>query len=147
MIYGSDAGVADSLGLADGHMKTSDGNNLPIDPAVAADGRRRAGAENPALTALQTLFVREHNYQVDQFIAQHPDWAGNHLYQEARAIVGAEIAHITYDEFLPKLLGPNFLTAYHGFDPTRGSAHHRGIRRGRLPLRALHRVRRHRAGR
>ena len=64
-------------------------------------------AENPGLTALQTLFVREHNYQVDQLALQHPDWTGDHLYQEARAIVGAEIAHITYDEFLPKLLGPN----------------------------------------
>src|SRR6476661_9066658 len=54
---------------------------------------------------------------VDQLAAQHPDWDGEHLYQEARAIVGAEISHITYDEFLPKLLGPNLLTAYHGFDP------------------------------
>ena len=118
MIYGSTQAVADNLGLPDGHMKVSDGNNLPI----AADGTMMAGdvraQENPALTALQTLFVREHNYQVDQLAAQHPDWDGNHLYQEARAIVGAEIAHITYDEFLPKLLGPDLLNAYQGFDPS-----------------------------
>jgi heme peroxidase len=99
-------------------MKVSDGNNLPIaadDTMMAGDVRAQ---ENPALTALQTLFVREHNYQVDQLAAQHPDWDGNHLYQKARAIVGAEIAHITYDEFLPKLLGPDLLNAYQGFDPS-----------------------------
>ena len=119
MVYGSDQTTLDSLRLADGHMKTSAGGNLPIDPAsglpMAGDVR---AAENPGLTALQTLFVREHNYQVDQLALQHPDWTGDHLYQEARAIVGAEIAHITYDEFLPKLLGENFLTPYQGFDPT-----------------------------
>jgi hypothetical protein len=118
MIYGSTQAVIDSLRLPDGYMKTSDGGNLPI----AADGTMMAGdvraQENPGLTALQTLFVREHNHQVDQLKAQHPHWDGNHLYQEARAIVGAEIAHITYDEFLPKLLGTNLLTAYHGFDPS-----------------------------
>jgi Animal haem peroxidase len=117
MVYGSTQAVTDSLRLPDGHMKTSNGGNLPI----SADGAMMAGdvraQENPGLTALQTLFVREHNYQVDQLKAQHSDWTGEHLYQEARAIVGAEISHITYDEFLPKLLGPNLLTAYHGFDP------------------------------
>ena len=116
MVYGSTQAVTDNLRLPDGHMKTSAGGNLP----VGADRLPMAGdvraAENPGLTALQTLFVREHNFQVDQLKVQHPDWDGNHLYQEARAIVGAEIAHITYDEFLPKLLGPNLLTPYHGFD-------------------------------
>ena len=116
MVYGSTQAVSDSLRLPDGHMKVSDGDNLPISP----DGNMMAGdvraAENPGLTALQTLFVREHNYQVDQLAAQHPDWDGEHLYQQARAIVGAEIANITYTEFLPKLLGDGFLTAYHGYD-------------------------------
>ena len=46
----------------------------------------------------------------------------------------------------PSCWATNLLTAYHGFDPTRGSAHYRGIRRRRLPVRALHRVRRHRSG-
>jgi Animal haem peroxidase len=118
MVYGSTQAVADSLRLADGHMKTSAGNNLPIDPVsglpLAGDGR---AAENPGLTALQTLFVREHNYQVDQLKLQHPNWDGDHLYQQARAVVGAEIANITYQEFLPKLLGSNAPDSYHGFDP------------------------------
>src|SRR5262249_42616134 len=62
MVYGSDAATAQNLRLADGHMKTSAGNNLPIDPQsgmfMAGDVRAQ---ENPDLTALQTLFVREHN--------------------------------------------------------------------------------------
>jgi hypothetical protein len=118
MIYGSTQAVADSLRLPDGHMKVSDGNNLPINP----DGTMAAGdvraQENPGLTSLQTLFVREHNHQVDQLAQLHPDWDGNHLYDQARAIVGAEIANITYTEFLPKLLGEGFMTTYHGFDST-----------------------------
>ena len=50
-----------------------------------------APTENPDLTAITTLFVREHNYWVDQLQAQHPDWTGDQLYQQARAIVTAEI--------------------------------------------------------
>ena len=117
MVYGSDQATADSLRLSDGHMKTSAGDNLPIDPQsgmfLAGDVR---AAENPSLTAVQTLFVREHNFQVDLLHQKHPHWTGEQLYQNARAIVTAEIEHITYSEFLPHLLGPNALTAYHGYD-------------------------------
>src|SRR5262252_1375826 len=49
-------------------------------------------AENPSLTALQTLFGREHNYQVDLLHREHPHWSGDQLYQHARAIVTAEIS-------------------------------------------------------
>ncbi len=118
MVYGSSQATADGLRLPDGHMKTSAGDNLPIDPVsgmfMAGDVR---AAENPDLTALQTLFVREHNHQVDLLHQQHPTWTGDQLYQQARAIVSAEIEHITLDEFLPHLLGPNTLTSYHGYDP------------------------------
>ena len=57
MVYGSDAATAASLRLPDGHMRTSAGDNLPIVDGVFAAGDPRA-AENFALTALHTLFVR-----------------------------------------------------------------------------------------
>jgi peroxidase len=120
-VYGSDAATAASLRTADGHMKVSAGDNLPIvdspqGPAFAAGDVR--AQENPDLTALQTLFVREHNYQVDQLHQEHPNWNGDKLYETAKAITTAEMVNITYSEFLPHLLGANAIPAYHGYDPS-----------------------------
>ena len=118
-VYGSNAATAASLRTADGHMKTSAGDNLPIDPQsgmfMAGDVRAQ---ENPDLTALQTLFVREHNYQVDQLHKEHPSWNGDKLYEMAKAITTAEMVNITYSEFLPHLLGKDAIAPYHGYDPT-----------------------------
>ena len=118
-VYGSDAATAASLRTADGHMKTSAGDNLPIDPQsgmfMAGDVRAQ---ENPDLTALQTLFVREHNYQVDQLHKEHPNWSGDKLYEMAKAITTGEMVNITYTEFLPHLLGKDAIDPYHGYDPT-----------------------------
>jgi Animal haem peroxidase len=115
MVYGSDAATAASLRLPDGHMKTSEGGNLPIVNGLFAAGDPRA-AENFALTSLHALFVREHNYQVDKLHKAHPSWSGDQLYNYARAIVTAEIANITYKEFLPNLIGGDAIGAYHGYD-------------------------------
>ncbi|MCW2240316.1 peroxidase family protein [Azospirillum canadense] len=117
MVYGSDAKTAASLHSADGRMKTSSGGNLPIVGGAYVAGDARA-AENASLTALQTLFVREHNHQVDRLHWENPKLSGDQLYDQARAIVTAEIAHITHDEFLPHLLGDKALSAYHGYDPS-----------------------------
>ena len=51
--------------------------------------------ENPDLTAVQTLLMRERNGRWICSLA-HPDWTGV-LYNQARAIVTAEIARITYN--------------------------------------------------
>ena len=119
-IYGSDAATAASLRTADGHMKMSAGDNLPIvntdqgKAFVAGDVRAQ---ENPDLTALQVLFVREHNFQVDQLHKEHPNWSGDKLYETAKAITTAEMVNITYSEFLPHLLGTDAIEPYHGYDP------------------------------
>ena len=117
MVYGSDAVTAASLRNAEGYMLTSIGNNLPIVNGAFLAGDIRA-QENPDLTALQTLFVREHNRQVNLLKAANPEWSGDQLYNQARAIVGAEIAHITYSEFLSSLLGRGAIGRYEGYDPT-----------------------------
>lgn len=116
MVYGSDAVTATSLRGTGGHLLTSAGNNLPIANGAFAAGDIRV-QENPDLTALQTLFMREHNRQVDLLKAANPNWTDEQLYQQARAIVTAEIARITYNEFLPHLLGANAVQPYQGYKP------------------------------
>ena len=70
---------------------------------VAGDDRVN---DNVPLTALHTVFMREHNRLVDAYAAQHPDWSSEELYQHARRTVGAQLQAITYNEYLPALLGP-----------------------------------------
>lgn len=62
-------------------------------------GDRRAN-ENIALTAVQTLFAREHNRIVDQLPA---DWSEQQKFDTARRLVIATQQYITYEEFLPAL--------------------------------------------
>jgi hypothetical protein len=131
MVYGSDDVRALALRTGDGgRLKTGDGDLMPFNtlglpngnptglPAdqlfVAGDVRSN---ETIALTAIHTLFVREHNYWADRVAAEHSDWSDEQIYQRARKIVGAEIEVITYNEFLPAVLGPNRLRPYDGYNP------------------------------
>ena len=116
-VYGSDPATAASLRNPDGTLKTSDGGNLPVVDGQFMGGDVRA-AENPDLTSLDTLFVREHNYWVGQLHAKAPDLDGDQLFAMARAITTAEYQNIVYTEFLPSLLGGSALTPYHGYDPS-----------------------------
>jgi hypothetical protein len=146
-IYGSTKVVADALRtFSGGHLKTSPGNLLPFDnstyftsdqiaalnmandamqvseSSLFAAGDVRAN-ENIELTALQTLFVRNHNRLADQLATMNPasfgfsTWTDEELYQEARKLNIAEEEIITYTEFLPAILGPNALPAYAGYNP------------------------------
>jgi len=126
VVYGSDPQRALWLRtLRGGKMKTSQGNLLPyntlngelsgaIDPNapsmkndnngtvktfVAGDVR---AAENPVLTSLHTLFVREHNRICNRLIIEGMR-NDELIYQTARKEVGALIQAITYQEFLPSL--------------------------------------------
>ena len=72
--------------------------------------------ENPELTALTTLFMREHNFWVATLKNQHPNWSGDQLYDMAKAITTAEYQNIVYTEYLPALIG-NVLGPYRGYDP------------------------------
>ncbi len=125
-VYGSDTKRATWLRtMRNGKLKTSAGNLLPYNtrtgelsgaidlnaPSMANDSDHRVktfaagddrAAENPVLTSLHTLFVREHNRICDSLIrlGMRND---EQMYQIARKIVGAEIEAVTYQEFLPAL--------------------------------------------
>lgn len=68
--------------------------------------------ENPGLTLMHVLFLREHNRVATALGQLNPHWEDERLYQEARRIVIAEMEHITYNEFLPVVLGETTLDKY-----------------------------------
>ncbi len=106
-IYGSDIDTAADLRtLSGGKLKTSAGNMLPKENGDYLAGDERVN-EQIALTAMHTLFVREHNRLAEALADEDPLLTDEEIYQYARKIVGAEIQSITYNEFLPALLGPD----------------------------------------
>jgi len=62
----------------------------------------------PQLTAIHTLWMREHNRLAEKLSYINPHWDDERIFQEARKIVIASIQHITYAEWLPALLGENY---------------------------------------
>jgi hypothetical protein len=129
-IYGVDAERAAALReFVGGRMKMSDGDLMPFNTAGfenANDAHRVDDAqlflagdvranENPELSSLHILFIREHNRIADEAAQRHPDWTDEELYQFARRVVIAELQKITYDEFLPAFLGENAMPDYRGY--------------------------------
>ncbi len=137
MIYGSDAEIAKALRtLSGGLLKTSDGDLLPLNDAATfgegntldmandahivssnklfAAGDVRAN-ENVELTSLHTLFLREHNLWAAKIAAGDSTLTDEQVFQQARAIVIGEIGAITYNQWLPAILGRP-LTPYRGYN-------------------------------
>lgn len=61
--------------------------------------------EQVDLALLHTIWMREHNRIAETMAQLHPQWSDEAVFQETRRIVVAEIQHITYNEFLPIILG------------------------------------------
>lgn len=127
VVYGSDPIRAKALRANDGtgRLKTSQGNLLPFNtsglpnfggsgPNLFVAGDIRAN-EQLGLTAMHTLFMREHNRLADRIHEASPRLSDDAIYEAARAWVGALIQVITYKEFLPVLLGRNALKPYNGY--------------------------------
>ena len=57
------------------------------------------------LTVMQEVWMREHNRITDYFIKLNPHWSDDRLYEESRKITIGIMQHITYNEFVPLLLG------------------------------------------
>ena len=85
--------------IKDCQLNKSEGN---VSCFLAGDSRSN---EQLALTAIHTLWMREHNRIANSLAAMNPSWNAEKIYQEARKIVGAEMQHITFKEWLPKILG------------------------------------------
>jgi len=147
-IYGTDKATSDSLRThAGGRMVTTPvfrdyglKDLLPRKLENPDDGCIRATPEtfcflagDPrvneqlVLSVTHILFMREHNRMADELAAINPHWTDERIFQEVRHIMAALVQQITYNEFLPMVLGKDLMAQYnlilnregyfHGYNP------------------------------
>ncbi|ANB23978.1 hypothetical protein A6F57_01375 [Alteromonas stellipolaris] len=131
MIYGSDTERNEELREGDQSpfLATSDNNLLPrnpnglpnangfvSDPSMLFLGGDVRVNEQAILTAMHTVWVREHNRIAAILQAQQPQADVEDIYEQTRRLVIAKLQIITYDEYLPALLGENTMPDYQGYD-------------------------------
>lgn len=133
VIYGNSVARADALRDPANRalLATGADNLLPLNTAgltnaigyeangnglfLAGDFRAN---EHPGLAALHILFVREHNRLATDIAAAEPTLTADEVYQRARRLVVAKLQIITYEEFLPTLLGPDAIPVWTAYDNT-----------------------------
>lgn len=94
------------LPLSDTHPECRSQSGLCF---IGGDGRV---SEQPGLTSIHNTFLREHNRIVEGLRGVNPHWNSEQLFQHARRIVVAQNQHITYNEFLPRILSWNAVNLY-----------------------------------
>lgn len=80
---------------------------------------------NLGLAGLHMLFLREHNRVADNLEKLNPHWSDEKLFNEARRILSAVYQHIVYTEYLPALIGQNFVNAFE-LDPKENGKYYNG---------------------
>ncbi|CAJ0954735.1 unnamed protein product, partial [Mesorhabditis belari] len=110
---------------------------MPFEKDSDMDCRRNYSIDNPircflagdlraneqlGLTAMHTVFMREHNRVAAKFLEMNVNWDGETIFQETRKLIGAMIQHITYAQWLPLVLGKTgfaeLIGPYMGYDPS-----------------------------
>lgn len=119
MVYGSSQGRADALRtFSDGMLSMSSGNLLPYNTGLYENANEGVEAdstlflagdirvnEQPGLIAMHTVFAREHNRLAAEIKSKNAGWSDEQIYQHARKMVGGMVQSITYNEYLPTLMG------------------------------------------
>lgn len=124
-LYGSDAATVRSLrAFNNGKLKIQLGPNgksylpnvkkptqscnVPTDKSVCyASGDQRVN-QHPNMAVNTIALMRLHNTLCDEFKRLNPAWNDEKLYQEARRLLIAMFQHVTYNEFVPVILGRDF---------------------------------------
>ncbi|CAL2049394.1 unnamed protein product [Caenorhabditis brenneri] len=109
---------------------------MPFEKDSDMDCRRNYSRENPikcflagdiraneqlGLMSMHTIFLREHNRIASRLLEVNENWDGETIFQETRKIIGAILQHITYNDWLPKILGKatydTIIGDYKGYNP------------------------------
>jgi len=119
--------ISDHHGVAVGAVGNGDANDLatiihedfaaPFSASHYAVGDNRAN-QNAALLTHHLMWVRNHNYHVDELEKMFPKWTDDQIFNAARALNEAEWQNVVYTEYLTKLLGEGAISKYQGYNPT-----------------------------
>jgi len=108
----SEYGLKDLLPMKTGNPDIGcERTGRPRDLFCFDAGDRRVNEQVP-LTVVHTLFMREHNRIADQIAYFNSHLDDETIYQETRRILIAMIQHITFNEFLPVILGDKMMAKY-----------------------------------
>ncbi|XP_046478630.1 peroxidase isoform X1 [Neodiprion pinetum] len=134
-VYGSTSKTARELrAFSDGLLRVSLKNGSEYLPTAVSEpaslcrdnGCYAAGDFRvnhvPHLAVMHTIWLREHNRIARELGRLNPIWSDEIIFQEARRVVIAEIQHITYNEWLPVILGTNQTRYGHLFPVTANRA-------------------------
>lgn len=81
--------------------------------------------QNTQLTCLHVVLLREHNRLAKELKTVNPHWNDEELFQEARAILIAQYQHIIYKEWLPIVLGREYVASHKLLPLTSGNTKYR----------------------
>ena len=139
LVYGNDEKVAFALRTLDGTGRlkvserfTDNGRGLlieePTQPCVQSPSREannqtincfktgdHRASEHLTLSAIHTIWVREHNLIAEKLALLNSHWGENEIYEETRHIIAAFHQKTTYDEYYTAITNDN-LPAYSGYN-------------------------------
>jgi peroxidase len=97
--------------------------NFGGQPTALVGGDARM-TQQPFLAAIHTVWLKEHNYQVDQLASKYAteiasgEISSDELFNMARTIAEAEHQNIIYKEYLAAIIGKENVPEFSGYDPT-----------------------------
>ncbi|VDL83794.1 unnamed protein product [Nippostrongylus brasiliensis] len=119
VIYGSSPERAKQLRSFSHGLLRTNGDMPQIDSNAKCQSEGRcalSGSDDvnilPGVTAMHTVLIKQHNRIARQLREQNRHWSDARLFDEARRIVIAQVQHITYNEFLPIMLGRENIKKY-----------------------------------
>ena len=126
MVYGSDACTSERLrDPARRHLlrMSRSGGHVMLPLEQGTPGCRGQGGlchqggdvrvnEQPGLTSIHHAFLRHHNNLAARLLNLNPFWSEDRVFQETRRLIGAIIQHVTFSEFLPRVLGRKIMDEF-----------------------------------